>query len=110
MREITLPNTFDFSVAKKCVLFWFQDLLATTLDLAPAKDPKTALQEWLQRRGKPLPIYKLMHTGGEAHQRLFTVGCSIDSIDQVFSATASSRRQAEQLAAQQLLQQLEQKF
>ncbi len=100
----------NFLAAKKCVLFWFQDLLATTLDLAPAKDPKTALQEWLQRRGKPLPIYKLMHTGGEAHQRLFTVGCSIDSIDQVFSATASSRRQAEQLAAQQLLQQLEQKF
>ena len=99
----------DFLAAKKCILFWFQDLLVTTLSVTPAKDPKTALQEWLQRRGKSLPVYTLIHTGGEAHQRLFTVGCSINSIPQVFSATASSRRQAEQLAAQQLLEQLEQK-
>ncbi|MDP6198887.1 MAG: putative dsRNA-binding protein, partial [Porticoccaceae bacterium] len=48
------------------------------------------------------------HTGGEAHSRLFTVNCKIDPLPQDYSATASSRRKAEQLVAQQILNDLEQ--
>jgi dsRNA-specific ribonuclease len=38
------------------------------------------------------------------------VSCKIDQVDKAVSATASSRRKAEQLVAQQLLSELEQGF
>ena len=76
----------------------------------PPRDPKTALQEWLQQRSKPVPQYELVNTGGEAHSRLFTVSCKIDQVDKTISATASSRRKAEQLVAEQLLSELEQEL
>ena len=93
--------------ARQCIILWFQDLLASALQVQPIKDPKTSLQEWLQRRGKPVPEYKLANTGGEAHRRLFTVSCKIAAIDKEVSATASSRRKAEQMVAEQLLIELE---
>ncbi|MGB2044363.1 MAG: ribonuclease III [Porticoccaceae bacterium] len=96
-----------FDVARRCILLWFAELLDAALDTQPAKDAKTSLQEWLQQRGKPVPDYQLTHTGGEAHSRLFTVSCEIDALNQNYSATASSRRKAEQLVAQQILKDLE---
>ena len=41
---------------------------------AVAKDPKTALQEWLQGRKMKLPQYRVVGTVGEAHQT-FDVEC-----------------------------------
>jgi len=93
--------------AKRCVLRWFADLLSTAEQVRPIKDPKTALQEFLQQRGHALPQYKVINTGGEAHSRLFTVGCKIDLLDREFTATASSRRKAEQMVAEQFLATLE---
>ena len=95
------------SAAEQSVVNWFADKLnAVTLD-TPVKDPKTALQEWLQARGKPLPEYVVVKTQGEDHSRLFTISCKIATIESAAEATASSRRKAEQLVAEQLLQQLE---
>jgi len=94
--------------ASACVTNWFADLLDAASDAQPVKDAKTALQEWLQQRSKPVPQYELVNTGGEAHSRLFTVSCKIDQVDKTVSATASSRRKAEQLVAEQLLSELEQ--
>ena len=65
------------------------------------------LQEWLQRRGKALPDYQLINTGGEAHSRSFTVSCKIDVVEDLMTATASSLRKAEQLVAGLLLAELE---
>jgi ribonuclease-3 len=98
----------DMQATSACVLNWFKDLLDAASDAQPVKDAKTALQEWLQQRSKPVPQYELVNTGGEAHSRLFTVSCKIDQVDKTISATASSRRKAEQLVAQQLLSELEQ--
>ena len=98
----------DMQSASACVTNWFADLLAAASDAQPVKDAKTALQEWLQQRSKPVPQYELVNTGGEAHSRLFTVSCKIDQVDKTVSATASSRRKAEQLVAEQLLSELEQ--
>lgn len=103
---IYLDSGFD--EARRCILRWFVALLDVASDTQPVKDAKTSLQEWLQQRGKPVPDYQLTHTGGEAHSRLFTVSCEIDALHDNYSATASSRRKAEQLVAQQILQDLEQ--
>ncbi len=95
------------AAAERSVVNWFGELLnAVTLD-TPVKDPKTGLQEWLQARGKPLPEYEVVKIQGEDHSRLFTISCKIADVESISEATASSRRKAEQLVAEQLLKQLE---
>ncbi|MDC1514210.1 ribonuclease III [Porticoccaceae bacterium] len=90
-----------------CIQNWFSASLNTlTLD-TPVKDAKTALQEWLQARGKPLPEYLVVKTEGEDHSRLFTMSCTIDAVEETAQATASSRRKAEQLVAEKLVKKLE---
>lgn len=71
------------------------------------KDAKTRLQELLQARGLPLPVYELVATSGEEHARVFDVTCRVESLDEVFGGSAGSRRAAEQLAAERALAQLE---
>ena len=95
------------AAAEQAVVNWFAELLnSVTLD-TPVKDAKTALQEWLQGRGKPLPEYLVVKTQGEDHSRLFTISCKIADVESAAEATASSRRKAEQLVAEQLLKQIE---
>lgn len=93
--------------SRRCVLNWFKDLLNIADETKPAKDAKTSLQEFLQQRGHGLPQYRVIETGGEAHSRLFTVSCKIDMLDREFTATASSRRKAEQMVAEKFLATLE---
>ena len=95
--------------AERCILSWFSEQLnAVALDV-PVKDPKTALQEWLQGRGRALPEYQLVKTEGEDHSRLYTMSCIIDELKSAATATASRRRRAEQLVAEKILKELENK-
>jgi ribonuclease-3 len=71
----------------------------------PPRDPKTALQEWLQARGLAPPVYDLLATSGPNHAPLFTVMASVAGGDRA-SATASSKRSAEAKAAAILLDRL----
>ncbi|MBC8380955.1 MAG: ribonuclease III [SAR92 clade bacterium] len=93
--------------AREIVTAWFKSFFDSALQAQPVKDAKTALQEWLQHGNKPLPDYQLVSTGGEAHSRLFTVSCKIAAVDTAMTATASSRRRAEQMVAEQLLEEVE---
>lgn len=93
--------------SRERIFDWFKSLFDSALEVKPLKDSKTTLQEWLQQRGKSLPDYKLVDTGGEAHSRLFTVSCKIDAVGQEMTAIATSRRRAEQMVAEQLLTELE---
>ena len=68
----------------------------------PPRDSKTALQEWAQARGLNLPLYKLTDTSGPAHAPLFEVEVSLADF-QSMTASATSKRQAEQAAAKALL-------
>ena len=67
------------------------------------KDPKTRLQEELQRRGLPLPAYVVEGVSGEPHEQHFVV-CLRGHVSQdEDTGEGSSRRRAEQEAAQRLL-------
>ena len=70
------------------------------------KDPKTALQELLQGRGLALPRYSVQKTEGEAHDQTFIVECRVDDLGVVASGKGTSRRAAEQAAAEGVLVQL----
>ena len=71
------------------------------------KDPKTCLQEWLQARGRPLPIYTLELEEGADHAKTFHVSCSLIDDGRSVSASGSGRRKAEQAAASEMLCQLD---
>ena len=73
---------------------------------APAKDPKTRLQEWLQARRHPLPRYAVVEISGEAHAQRFEVECTIEAPALQSRGSGTSRRAAEQSAAEAAWQQL----
>jgi len=76
------------------------------LDLPSAetlKDSKTRLQEYLQGDGHTLPVYQVIEKTGQDHNLRFTVECVCDAQQQRTTATATSRRKAEQAAAQAML-------
>jgi ribonuclease-3 len=72
------------------------------------KDPKTRLQEFLQSRGEPLPVYTLVAAIGADHAKTFEVECEIASLQLRTTGRGVSRRAAEQAAAGAALEQLEQ--
>lgn len=72
-----------------------------------SKDAKTRLQEWLQGRGLPLPVYELTDSYGEDHAKIFDVSCSIDEPEPIrVEGRGGSRRAAEQDAAEAVLRRL----
>ncbi|MEZ5499231.1 MAG: ribonuclease III [Steroidobacteraceae bacterium] len=85
-------------------------LLRERLDVLPdpdaLKDAKTRLQEYLQSRGMPLPEYRLQATHGEPHEQVFHVCCAVRGLTDAGHGSGSSRRKAEQEAAQQVLDSL----
>lgn len=87
--------------------------LFASIDLAAhhtvSKDPKTALQEWLQARKMPVPHYQLSHVEGAAHEQTFFVDCVVDSLQSSLRGCGGSRRAAEQDAAGKMLAMLAQK-
>lgn len=80
--------------------------LAAPASEARRKDPKTLLQEYLQSMGKPLPRYDVVSTTGEQHEQTFRVICTTGLTPDT-TGEGSSRRKAEQAAADAMLQRLE---
>lgn len=64
------------------------------------KDAKSRLQEYLQQRQLPVPVYEVVNIEGEPHRQVFEVACRIQGCEQSFLATGASRRDAEQSAAE----------
>jgi ribonuclease III len=95
-----------YAAAEKAVLKLYVPHLATVGSQTLGKDAKTLLQEYLQGRHIPLPIYSVVATQGEAHAQSFEVECVIPSLKIATRGEGSSRRNAEQQAAQAACQQL----
>jgi ribonuclease-3 len=88
-------------LAKAFVLQFWADAFGD-LD-APTKDPKTQLQEWAMARGLPVPAYKVVSQTGSAHEPRFTIEVFVQGFEPE-SAIAGSKRDAEKIAADQMLQ------
>lgn len=84
------------ATAQRFVERWWEPQLAKLG--APPHDPKTALQEWAQARGRALPVYRTVATEGPAHRRTFTVTVTVSGLPPA-TASGSSKRAAEAAAA-----------
>jgi ribonuclease-3 len=73
---------------------------------ADARDAKTALQEWAQARRQPPPAYREISREGPDHAPVFTVEVSLPNGEKE-TAAAQTKRQAEQAAAQALLERMD---
>lgn len=87
---------------KALILKWFDSRLKTIKPGISQKDPKTRLQEHLQSRKQPLPLYEVLDIKGEAHNQSFIMNCVIDGVNPV-QGKGTSRRKAEQIAAEKML-------
>ena len=72
------------------------------------KDPKSCLQEWSLQRGLGLPKYRQVSKDGPDHAPQMTYEVKIEGYDAI-SATAGSRKVAEQTAAATFLNQLQER-
>ena len=98
----------NITQCKELILKWFSKRLSSIKPGHEQKDPKTRLQEYLQGRKIPLPVYDVIDTSGQSHNQQFTVSCVTDVVDTEIVAKGTSRRKAEQAAAHQVLMELEQ--
>lgn len=90
--------------ARKVILrVWGERLSDVAED---ARDAKTALQEWAQARGLPLPSYIEVGRSGPDHAPSFTIEVQVEGRGAARSE-ARSKRAAQQEAAQALLARLE---
>ncbi|HDL2196836.1 TPA: ribonuclease III, partial [Mannheimia haemolytica] len=58
---------------------------------------------FLQGRKLPLPEYDVLDIKGEAHNQTFRVTCKVINVEEVFIGIGTSRRKAEQNAAEKAL-------
>jgi ribonuclease-3 len=93
-----------FEAAKQLVLRLWGSRIDTVED--DARDAKTALQEWAQARKLAPPKYIQTARSGPDHQPVFTIAARLENGTEA-TATAPSKRAAEQAAATMLLAQLE---
>lgn len=96
----------DFAAAEKVVLGLFVPYLAQVDLQTLGKDPKTLLQEYLQGRKLALPQYKVLEIKGESHAQTFVISCEIAQLNMKTLGEGSSRRIAEQIAAETAYQQI----
>jgi ribonuclease-3 len=95
-----------FESAEALVVRLYANLLAQIDPKSIGKDAKSLLQEYLQGRKIDVPEYQVLATEGEAHCQIFRVGCDIPKLKITTQGEGTSRRAAEQQAAQIAYEQL----
>ncbi len=99
------------SLVLRCILEPEFARLASNGQGLPLSDHKSALQERLQASGRSQPTYVLVETQGPEHRKIFTVEARLrasdaPSMEFVGRATGSTKKEAEQDAARQVLDHL----
>jgi len=93
-----------FDAAREVICALYAPILRTVDPKTLGKDAKTLLQEYLQGRRIPLPVYEVVATHGAAHNQHFEVECSIPKLGIQVLGGGGSRRAAEQAAAKLALE------
>lgn len=88
-----------FEPAREAIARQFEPILKHVDPKTLGKDSKTLLQEYLQGKRLPLPLYSVVETRGAAHNQEFEVECAIPKLEISVRGTGRSRRAAEQNAA-----------
>ncbi len=89
-----------FDNAQRFVCGIWHDLAAA--ELRPPKDPKTMLQEFVQKKDNgALPVYSDGDKVGEDHSPMFTV--TVTAMGESASGTGTSKKNASTVAANELL-------
>jgi ribonuclease-3 len=89
--------------ARQAVEALFAERIAALPEPATLKDAKTRLQEYLQAQGLPLPAYVVERVEGEPHAHTFWVRCEVPALERRAQGSGSTRRSAEQEAAERVL-------
>src|SRR5882762_10346486 len=93
--------------AERVIERLFEPRIAALPAPAALKDAKTRLQEYLQSRGLTLPRYSVDSIEGEAHAQTFRVICDVPDLGCRAQGRGSTRRRAEQAAAERILLEIE---
>jgi ribonuclease-3 len=96
----------DYAQTEAAVLHLYQEQLQNVDAGANLRDPKTRLQEHLQANKNSLPSYQVEQITGKSHDQVFTVSCKLTDLDMQSNGKGSSRKKAEQQAAQKILDKL----
>ena len=91
---------------EEMVLMWFESRLTVLDPDYHPKDNKTRLQEYMQGKRLPLPEYQVIQITGKSHNQRFFVSCKIQELDVPVEGEGTSRRKAEQDAAQKVIRKL----
>jgi ribonuclease-3 len=94
-----------FDAAQQAIRRLYEPVLRNVDPNTLGKDAKTLLQEWLQSRKIPLPVYAVVATHGAAHNQVFEVECLVPKLSIQALGSGGSRRAAEQAAAKHALEQ-----
>ena len=81
--------------------------LLTLEESTDLKDPKSKLQEYLQKRNLKLPLYSLKQQGSKEKKIEFKVFCEVKDLNISAIGNGQSRKKAELNAAQKLLNKVE---
>lgn len=92
-----------FENARTLILRLYDERLQNIDVTEAVKDPKTRLQELLQSRKLPLPIYNVKELKSEQQQPVFEASCQVSLLDKLVIAQGSSHRKAEKRAAERAL-------
>tara|TARA_B100001769_G_C21992179_1_gene533286 strand:- start:590 stop:1012 length:423 start_codon:yes stop_codon:yes gene_type:complete len=90
------------TVEKFILKIWNNDLKASIVTFI---DSKTQLQEYSLKKFKNLPIYKLIENSGPRHKPFFKVSVKLEN-SKNFTGNGTSKKDAEQNAAKNLLKDL----
>ena len=93
-----------YAAAETLVLKLFEQKLSNIDPKIIDKDAKSLLQEYLQGRKIDLPDYNVLSIEGEAHAQTFKMECVIQKLNISTVGEGTSRRVAEQHAAQLALE------
>lgn len=100
----------DWLAVKRLVSVHFAGRTSDLGDMKKVRDAKSRLQEWLQAKKLPLPEYQLMEIDGPGHSQRFRVRCHVPEIPGDHLGVDSNMRKAEQQAAKQVLDVIENSY